>query len=354
MTPEALLGNDCWIERDGLHILTIELLEAHGAAARNARIVADHLIEADTRGLRSHGTMRLPQYLDEIRRGEVDPSARPQLDARRPGQLLVDGNRSFGQVVGVVMAEALADPARELGIAMAIGRRLGHTGRVGAYPEQLAREGLIGICVSSGPPSGHWVAPFGGRDGRIATNPIAMAWPVAGEQPIVGDFATSATPEGAVRSLRNRGLAAPPGALRDADGRPTTDPGTLYAAPRGAIQPMGGDLGYRGTALGLFVEVLSTLLAGDAVDDAGRAGSNLTLIAIEPGAGFADLAAGLARHVRSSRPIDPARPVMMPGDRERAMEAAPVPIPLDEESWRLISAAAGEAGVVVPPIIGHD
>jgi hydroxycarboxylate dehydrogenase B len=334
VTPEATFKDEVWIEREALNALAIGLLEAHGAPAEHARIVAQHLVEADSRGVRSHGTIRLLQYVEEIRTGELDPSARSTVEVRR-GQIHVDGNRTFGQVVGTVMVGELTSLARDQGIAIAVGRRLGHTGRVGAYPEQLAKNGLVAIGGSSGPPSGHWVAPFGGRDGRIATNPIAIAWPVMGEEPIIADFSTSAT-------------------LRDADGEPSTDPAVLYATPRGAIQPFGGNLGYRGTALGLFVEVLSTLLAGDAVDDARRMGSNLTLIAIDPGAGFADLAAGLGRHVRSSRPIDAARPVLMPGDRERAREDESRAIPFYRQEWASLSAAAREVSVELPSAVVHD
>lgn len=343
MTTDAMVG-ERQVARDALHALAIRLLEGRGATPVNARIVVDHLLEADSMGLRSHGIIRLPQYIDEIRRGEIDPAARPVIEARRPGQLAVDGRRAFGQVAGTEMADALVPRARELGLAMAVGRCLGHTGRVGAYAERLARSGFVAVVACSGSPSGHWVAPFGGRDGRIATNPLAVAWPVAGDDPVVA--------EGVIRSLRHRGLQAPEGMLRDADGRPTTDPGVLYASPRGAIQPLGGDLGYRGTALGLLVEVLATLLAGDAVDDTRRVGSNLALIAIDPNDEFAGLAAGLGDHIRSSRPIDPARPVLMPGDRERAMARAASSVPVDPPTWTSLVAAAREIGVEPPPIIG--
>ncbi len=173
--------------------------------------------------------------------------------------------------------------ARELGMAIGTVRGVAHTGRIGAYPEAAARQGFIAIACCNGGPSGHWVAPFGGRDGRISTNPMAFAWPVEDGPPAVADFSTAATAEGVVRSWRFRGLTAPPGTLRDAEGRDTNDPGTLYETPKGTIQPLGGLLGYRGTALALLVEVLTTLLADKAVDDHSRVGNDMTLLAIAPG-----------------------------------------------------------------------
>lgn len=326
--------------------LGLALLVGSGARPEDADIVVSHLLEADAMGLRSHGVIRIPQYLDEIAVGSLDPHGVPVVDRLKPGRAAVDGGGTFGQVVGARIATTAADLARQTGIAIVTGRRMGHTGRIGAYPESVARSGMIGVAVCTGSPSGHWVAPFGGREGRIATNPIAFAYPAGPSGPVVADFSTAATAEGVIRSLHHRKLDAPAGWLRDAEGRPTTVPGTLYGSPRGSIQPLGGDLGYRGMALGLLVEVLGSILAGDAVDDQQRSGSNLTVIAIEPDHGFAMLAAGLSDHVRSSPPIDANRPVLMPGDREqRARAAAGSSVEIDPPTWGALADAAARAGL---------
>jgi LDH2 family malate/lactate/ureidoglycolate dehydrogenase len=205
---------------------------------------------------------------------------------------------------------------------------------------------MLGIAVCSGSPAGHWVAPYGGRDGRLPTNPIAFAYPAGAGGPVVADFSTAAAPEGVIRSLRNRGLQAPTGWIRDVEGRPTIDPAAIYGSPGGAIQPLGGDLGYRGTALALLVEVLATLLAGEAVDDELRTGSNLAMVAVEPDAGFDDLAAGLSRYIRSSSPIDQSKPVLMPGDRERSARlGAPATIDIDAPTWVALESEAARAGM---------
>jgi L-lactate dehydrogenase len=158
-------------------------------------------------------------------------------------------------------------------------------------------------------------------------------------------------PEGVVRSLKNRGLAAPEGALRDAAGRPTTDPDVLYAAPRGTIQPLGGAFGYRGTALGILVDVLAALLAEDEADDPLREGSNLAMLAIALDDGFAARAARMAGYLRSSPAIDAARPVMMPGERERREAAAGGgQVLVDGPTFAAMVARAG-AVIPVPPTL---
>lgn len=336
---------------EGMHILGQTLLEHAGAPPEHARIVIEHLVSASAMGLHSHGVMRIPQYLAEIESQIIDPRAAPHIVRTAPSRLKVDGRRGFGQVVGMLMVEAMIPVAREAGIAMANGRHLGHTGRIGAYPEALAQAGLVGLAVCNGAPSGHWVAPFGGRDGRLSTNPLAMSWPLAGQAPIVADFSTATAPEGVIRVMRDRGEQAPEGFLRDAEGRPSRDPNVLYGVPKGAIQPLGGELGYRGTALALLVEVLTTILNGDAVDDRSRKGTDMTLLAIAPQAGFEELARGLADHIRASPPLDPARPVLMPGDRERTTAASVRLLGIDEPTWTALAGAAKRAQLQMPSIV---
>jgi uncharacterized oxidoreductase len=336
-----------------MRTLGVALLEKAGAPTDHARIVMDHLIESSEMGLDSHGVMRIPQYLSEIEAGVIAPRAEPDIRATHRSQLAVDGQRGFGQVVGMRMVGALIPLARDTGIAMANGRHLGHTGRIGAYPDALARAGLIGLAMCNGAPSGHWVAAFGGRDGRISTNPIAIGWPVEGEDPVVADFSTAAAPEGVIRVMRDRGTETPEGYLRDSDGKPTRDPNVLYGVPKGAIQPLGGALGYRGTALALLVEVLTTLLNGDLVDDHSRKGTDMTIIAISPQNGFAELARGLSQHIRSSPPLESGKPVLMPGDRERAAANRAGSIRVDAVTWAAVKDAAERARVPLPQSLPH-
>jgi len=343
------------IKRAELDTLCSSLLQAAGAPADSARTVVEHLLEADALGLKSHGVMRVPQYLDDIATGGIDPRATPRFTRSAAARSFCDGGKGFGQVVGLAMAREAIDIARAAGVAFVTGRYMGHTGRIGAYPEAIAAAGMVGVAVCSGPRAGHWVAPFGGRDGRLATNPIAYALPVRNSAPIVADFSTSVVPEGVVRALRNRGLQAPEGALRDAAGKPTTDPSVLYATPRGAIQPLGGAFGYRGTALGILVDVLAALLAGDTTEDTAREGSNLAILAIAADDALATRAEGMSTYLRSSPPLEAERPVLLPGEREQreAARAGDGPISVDAMTWSALQAAAKAKGIAVPaPVAG--
>ncbi len=175
-----------------------------------------------------------------------------------------------------------------------------------------------------------------------------MSWPVAGQAPVVADFSTAAAPEGVIRVLRDRRVEAPPGLLRDAEGRPSRDPSVLYAVPKGTVQPLGGELGYRGTALALFVEVLTTMLNGDEIDDRSRKGTDMTLLAIAPQPGFEQLTRNLSDHIRASPSLDPGQPVMMPGDREQATAALASLLRVDAAAWQAITDAAHRARLDVP------
>ncbi len=274
-----------WRRRGAFRIVK-GVLKAKGASDRNAAIVAEHLITSDLSGIRSHGFIRLPQYVDEVAVGELDPAKEPSETRALGGRIDMEGGRCFGQVAALEAVRLAEVAARRHGISLVTVHQTGHTGRLGTYAEVLGNRVFLGVIVCSSSKMGHRVAQFGGREARIATNPIAYGIPSTTE-PVVGDFSTAVAPEGVIRVLRNRGLAAPPDTLLDVEGEPTTDPSVLYRELPGTILPLGGlRIGYRGFALGLLVEAMATLLAGDDTDDAARTGSNLGIIAVQTDEGF--------------------------------------------------------------------
>ena len=188
--------------------------------------------------------------------------------------------------------------------------RCNHVARLGAYVQQAAECGLVAIATCNSPVGGHFVIPWGGKQGRLATNPIAYGVPTGGD-PIVADFATSVAPEGKVRWYRNSGLPLPPGWVQDSDGLPSTDPDAFYGPPRGGLLPLGGPVGYKGFALGLLVEILGSALAGIGSTDASIVGNGVCFVAIDPTRfvppdRFRSLMDDLSAYIKSSPPAEAA------------------------------------------------
>ncbi len=335
--------------------LAAELLMAWGASDGAALLTARHLVESNLMGVDSHGIMRLPQYIDLIAQGEIDPAALVTATDDRGAILALDGNRALGPAAAHQAAMAAAERAAHHGIALVLLRNSGHAGRIGAHTEVMAAAGVMALAFCNSPIYGHFVAPPGAREGRLATNPISFAFPTGGD-PVVADFATSAMPEGAIRLRRERHERLPSDVLLDSAGRPTTDPQALYDDPRGVILPLGGTgNGHKGFSLALLVEVMAGTLVGDSATDTVRRGNNIAFIGIAIGAtpardSFNALADGLVTYVRSAQPIGPGTTVMVPGDKERRMRAerSRSGIPIDAFTWNGIVERAARVGYAIP------
>jgi uncharacterized oxidoreductase len=331
------------------------LLSACGATGAEAGMVAGELVEASLRGLDSHGVVRLVMYADHVRDGTIVPGAPITIARETPGVVVVDCGRGFGIVGAHRMVDIVAGKARGMGIACAASLRLNHVGRLGACAEALAEDGLFGLATVNSPRHGHFVSPWGGREGRLATNPIAWAAPTSGH-PIVADMSTSMIAEGKIRILMQEGKPAPDGCILDADGKPTTDPRRFYGPPRGTILPFGSPaLGYKGFGLGLLVEILGSALAGVPLGSEGQPapyGNGLFLLAIDPEAfggrdRFRGLVDDLAAYVSSSAPAPGTDGVILPGaletaTRDRRMREG---IPVAEETWKQIREAGRRSGI---------
>ncbi|MHB8612019.1 MAG: Ldh family oxidoreductase [Candidatus Dormibacteraceae bacterium] len=348
-----MLEQGVLVERESMLDFAHRVFKSFGATDENAAIVARHLVESSRMGLNSHGVMRIPQYVADIDAGHLVPNASPVVVSDSGTRIALDGRHTFGQVVGVAMAEKALAAAKKNGIAFVTAANMGHAGRLGAYVEQIAAGGMFGLAGAgtSRSAEGNWVAPFGGKEGRLSTNPLAYAFPVNGGDPIVVDLATSTTAEGVVRWLKKNGRQAPPGTLRDSEGRPSTDPQVLYDHPRGTIEPIGGPhYGHKGTAIGLLPAILA-LIGADEPTWTTQSGGMSTL-AVRTGPRFAEETEWMAEYIRSSPPIDAERPVLMPGDRERAVAKASRGIEVDPDTWESLSAIAGRARTPLPSRVG--
>jgi LDH2 family malate/lactate/ureidoglycolate dehydrogenase len=298
-----------------LQALVARVFRAAGAVDDTAAEVARSLVLADLRGVESHGCMRVPEYLEYIRNGRIDPRARPTV--KRHGALVrVDGHGCFGQLAAREAALGAADTAAANGVAVAIVSGVKHVGRVGEFVELAAERGLIGLAFVNGGPPGGLVAPFGARTRALGTNPLAYAFPVAREAPVVADFSTAAAAEGKVRVYRQARRPLPEGWIVDADGRPSKDPEDLYRG--GSLLPAAGHKGY---ALGLLGEVLGGVLAGEGCACTGAdPGNGMVLVVLDPGVGFAALAAEAVAAVRACEPASGGGRVVVPGEPELGVE----------------------------------
>src|SRR5258707_12608302 len=185
------------------------MLEATGSPPGLAQIVGEALVEANLAGHDSHGMQRLTQYIGMVREGQVQPAARASLLGAQQATARVDGARGWGQPAARLGAQTAIELAQAYGVGVVTVERCNHIGRLGEYVEIIARAGMIGLTLCN---VGAAVVPFGGREARMGTNP--MAWGVprgAGQDPLVLDFATSVVAEGKVRLARAKGEQVPPG-----------------------------------------------------------------------------------------------------------------------------------------------
>ncbi len=309
------------VSAENLRGLSEKTLLARAVSPENASIQADLLIEAELRGLPSHGLQRLPRIAERLEACVADPIASGASRKSGPGFLIVDGQRGLGPVVMMHTLEKLAELAPAQGIAVAAIRNANHIGMLAYYAEAAAARNLIGIVLTT---SEALVHPFGGTEALLGTNPIAIGIPTWSE-PYILDLATSRVSMGKIHHHALTGTAIPEDWAVDAHGHRTTDP---EAAKGGAIAPFGEAKGY---GLGLAVELLVAGLAGSAfapevggtLDSTAVANKGDILILIDPAAGegnAAALAAYLDR-LRASRPADQANPVAVPGDGMRARRA---------------------------------
>jgi uncharacterized oxidoreductase len=333
------------------------LFRASGVAADEADQVAHSLVLANLCGHDSHGLIRIPQYLDAVTDGRRQPGAPLTVVKETPALLVADGGQGFGQVQAHKLLRLLVDKARQVGIAAGTLRHTGHIGRLGEYAEAAAAERMAFLATVNNHGFGRGVAPPGGTQGRIGTNPLCLGAPTAAD-PVVLDIGTSVCAEGKVRVLFNKGQPVPPGWLLDADGQPTTDAGVLYRDPRGSILPLGGPQAYKGFGIGLLLDMFAGGLSGAPCSrpDAPNLVANAVLFILLDvehfaGAGhFLREVTDLSEAVRSCPRAAGVERILVPGDPERltAEQRRAAGVTLDDGTWGQLVQLAQRLGVAVP------
>ncbi|WP_417310142.1 malate/lactate/ureidoglycolate dehydrogenase [Devosia sp.] len=336
------------IPADRLRVATEKLFRAAGSSAREAELVAVHLIEANLRGHDSHGIGVVPMYLKGLASGglKLNQSLTVALDSG--GMLVCDAGRGMGQVMAHDAMDLAIARAGDTGSAIVSLRNSHHVGRIGHWAEQCAAAGMVSIHfvnVVAGP----IVAPFGGTKARLGTNPFAAGFPREGAPPVIVDFATSTLASGKVRVAHNKGEQLPPGALLDAKGQATTDPAQLFDATPGALTTFGA---HKGWGLMLACELLGAALVGGDTQhsaDAHAVVNSMFSVVVAPArlgtaAPFATELESVLDWVLSENATGSG--VQLPGDPELATRAARLEagIPVDAATLAQFIAAGTEVG----------
>ena len=310
-------------EQDLIRFAT-DALTARGVPSEDAHLTARSLVQADQRGIYSHGLLRLPLYCDALRLGGINPKPNLTFSGDRGGVAVLDADAALGQVAMQAAVDRAIELGRTQGIAAVAVHNSSHYGAGAFWSDQLATAGFLSFITSS---TGPVVAPHGGGSKVLGTNPLTLSAPSASGWPLTADLATSNGAYGKVIAAKNEGTQLPEGWAVDANGQPTTDP---VEAGKGSMIPFGG---HKGSAIAVLLEAFAASLtnatfAFETVDIWSNPGSRMNnghlVVAIDTDAfgGIAHTASRVATlqdRVRASGSGD--RPASAPGDPERLRQA---------------------------------
>lgn len=298
----------------------------------DARVVAGLMVEADMLGYGTHGVFRLRQYANRLRDGGCNPNPNIDIVTESLATALIDGDNGLGHLALKAATDLAISKARQAGIGWVGVRGGNHGGPAALYVRPQAATGMAGLCAAVG--SANHVAPFGGTDLLLGTNPIAIAFPstdhtipgdhadLTGPDPFVLDMATTVAAVGKIKVLAQRGEPMPEGWMVGRDGRPLTDPAKRN---EGFLLPIGGPKGYGlSLAIGLLAGVLNgAALGSDVVDftndtksptNTGQFVAAIDLSAFGDPETIVNAATQVFAELRASEPLPGHEPVRIPGD----------------------------------------
>ena len=248
------------IRHTDLQNYLIRLFEQMGCPQAHAADVATLLVDAELRGIPSHGLMRVKDYYQMAKAGRINLRPQPQVVHQTPSTATVDGDNAFGPVSGLYAMRVAIDKARQSDTGWVAVRNSNHFGIAGHYAMMALEHDMIGIALTNANPL---VCPTNSVSKYLGTNPIAVAIPTQEQPPFVADFATTPIARGKLALLGKKGERAPQGLLQDAEGRPTDDPDILMHG--GGIMTLGGDVahgGHKGFCITALVDIFSAVLGG--------------------------------------------------------------------------------------------
>ena len=342
------------INHKELRNISSELLKSVGASNEESEIIARHCIDANLVGHDSHGIIQIPTYIDRVERGHIIPGAEIDILKESPTTTVVDGNWGFGYVVAEKTMNRLIEKAKTHSIAAGTIHRQSHIGRLADYPIMAANENMIGIITADSGRSAKNVAPFGGREKRLGTNPLSIAMPSNLDGPFFLDMATSAVAAGKISLASARNESIPEGWILDKNGNSSTNPNDLKDG--GVMLPLGGQEGHKGYGLSSMIEIFSGILPGLGFghDPSGRHNDGCFLAVFNISA-FRDVdefkkeVSDFAMYLKSSKTATGFSEVYYPGEIEQVKKIKNISdgINVEDKTWQQLKDLANHYEVLL-------
>lgn len=335
------------VTSDTLTSICLNVFEKLNISETEAEIVTRSMVNANLVGHDSHGVIHLPKYVREIEEGLIVPGASIDTIQESASISVLDGNWGFGPVIATHAVELAIQKARQTDISTVTVSQCNEIGRLGGYVCLAAEADMIGILMVNDHGGGTCVAPYGGTEGRLSTNPIACAIPLASQNPIVLDMSTSVVASGKIRVKQRLNESAPEGWLINSEGKSTTNVEDFYREQAASILPFGGIAAHKGFGLSVIVDILAGALseAGCSRNKDARVGNGLYIhvINIASFRRFSGFSAEIERFVdylKSAKTVIGEDTILMPGERgwNEKQKRERDGIPIDEETWRQIQA----------------
>jgi len=328
-------------------------LRANQVPAADAKVVAQLMIKSDLVGADGHGIFRLPAYIKRIRAGGINLKPNIHIEREQGATALINGDNALGHLVMNKAVELAIEKVKQHSVCW-IGSHYGnHSGAASVYVRRLAEQGYIGIYMAVG--NANHMAPWGGIDLLLSTNPIAIAVP-AGDHPIVLlDIATTVAAYGKVKVAAQKGESIPDTWMIDRNGQPITDP---QKSSEGSLLPIGGYKGYGlAVMIGLLAGALNNAAVGKSTIDFNAhhdliTNTGQTIIAVDPSAfgdpeQFVERVITLVNDLKASSRLPGVNQIRVPGDgaAKSIAQRLKLGIPISPELKESLNQCAKECGI---------
>jgi len=298
----------------------VTILKACGESGENAEIAARNMCRADARGIATHGVYLLTPIWKRVKAGQLTLPTKAVLELDSGAVAIVDGGDGLGAVAGDLALRTAMEKAKQYGVSTVLVKNTNNIGSLACYTETAAKAGMIAMMGCNAAPA---MAPWGGAEAYLGTNPIAVASYTGSDCVFSADMATSVVARGKIRKAARNGESIPDNWATDEEGNFTTDPNK---ALNGALLPMGGP---KGSALALAVDILSGVLSGASYapdlksfhEPEGKTGvgASMTVIDIsrfQPAGDFARKMGGYISGVKGMKKAKGFDAILMPGEIE--------------------------------------